>query len=151
MAKSRDAQPANDEAQLPITTDEPQIRVELQSTPGVIGQIVETIAQNAEAATNRTPRDPDRCIVVRTVPESKRAYCSVDHGSRVVEEFRVNGEVPENAENILSAFAASVALQIAQKAQTLDIEVVRVSNAKAGAETAVALREAGFYVVEFPG
>lgn len=95
------------------------------------------------------PKNPDRCIVVKTVADRERAYCTVDHGSRVEEEFRVNGKTPEGAEDQLKAFAHTIALHVAQEARQRDIEVVRVSNADAGRATAAALREAGFHVIEF--
>lgn len=112
---------------------------------------VPSVVAAIETPTQLTaPKNPNRCIVVRTVQSRERAYCQEEHGSFLVgDPFRVNGRVPEGAADLLAAFASTIALHVAQEARQRDIDVVRVSNADAGVAVAAALRESGFFVIEF--
>jgi hypothetical protein len=115
-------------------------------------ETVETTFEGGEIiAQRRIPRNPDRCVNARIVYPKRRIYCVVEVGPCVTDdEFRVNGQVPEGEEDTLSAFASVAALYLAQEAQRRDIEVIRLENVEAAAETAKALTEAGFHVITYP-
>jgi hypothetical protein len=121
-------------------------------------QAVETTFAGGEIVDmKRTPRNPEKCIVVRPDLEKERAYCTVDEGSHQIgEPFRVNGRFTDedrtgnpSSEALLTIFATRIAGVIATEAQQRDIDVVRVPNSETGKATAVSLRAAGFVVIEF--
>lgn len=100
------------------------------------------------AAAVTTPRNPERCIVY--YPATKRF--TRDRGMVEEEQGKLGGvDVPADAENVEAAIAAVIALRLAEDARQHDIEVIRVQQVGNGPAIAAALREAGLWVVEFPG
>jgi hypothetical protein len=143
---------AGDDTSGGVTTTEVQAQVtneqDGQSLPVKLHE-PSAPATTADAPAPREFHRPGWCLVVRPSFERQRAFCTVDEGTYVREEFRVNGLVPEGADNPLTAFAAVIAIHVAQEASDRDLEVVRLPNSEAGRAVATALREAGFHVIEF--
>lgn len=96
-----------------------------------------------------TLRDPSRSLVY--YPTSQRF--TLERGMTIEEESKLGGVLIQEdlVEDVDAAIVSAVALTLAQTAQQHDIQVIRVSQAGNGADVAAALREAGFYVVEFSG
>jgi hypothetical protein len=93
-----------------------------------------------------TIRNPELCIVVYP-GDSFRV--TLENGSMVEEERKLPIEIPEGADDVESALASIVALRIAQIADQHNRQVIRVARVGVGPAIAAALREAGYYVLEF--
>jgi hypothetical protein len=94
-----------------------------------------------------TLRNPERCLVFH--PSSRRF--AVEHGMVIQEESKLgNALVSEGlVDDVDAALVTAIALTLGQTARQHDLQVIRVGKSSNGPAVASALRDAGFYVVEF--
>jgi hypothetical protein len=93
-----------------------------------------------------TLRNPDLCLVLYP---GERVRYTLERGSVIEEQAQIPARVPEGAEDVAATLVDVVALAVAQVARQHDRQVIRVARRGNGPQVAAALREAGFYVVEF--
>jgi hypothetical protein len=102
----------------------------------------------------------DRAGVVHTLrnPELSLTFypagrrINLERGPIVEEEAKLGSvEAPEGAEDLETAIATIIALRLVEYARQHNRQVFRIANTGNGPAIAAALREAGEYVLEFPG
>lgn len=100
----------------------------------------------------------DRFGVVHTLrnPELSLTFypaggrINLERGPYVEQEAKLgNVEAPEGAEDVETAIATIIAVRLAEYADQHNRQVIRIASHGNGPKIAAALREAGFYVVEF--
>ena len=94
-----------------------------------------------------TIRNPELCL---TVYPGARFRLTIERGSHVEQESQLPVDVPDGVDDVEAAIAQIIALRVAEIATQHGRQVIRVANVgPIGPAIADALREAGFYVVEF--